>query len=160
MDEHLIKILNKATSDSYQESNVAIDHAYQYMKKADLNIDDINFDSLYNGDVVAIKLITRFSDELKNNNDKSKYINKWTKKLYSINEHYHYSEEILLSKDIEIASLKNKLKRQKNYSLKNRQNHNVHSSRSLDAEIQEFSNQCDAAIKRVRKKTRESMKYS
>jgi hypothetical protein len=82
MDETLVKILNMATSGSYEESNIAIEQAYKYMKKKGNNLDDINFNALYNGHVVAIKMIARFSHEQTFHKDQGEYITEWTKNIY------------------------------------------------------------------------------
>ena len=95
MDQTLVKILNMATSGSYEESNNAIEQAYRYMKKKGKDIKDIEFNSLYNGNVIAIKLIARFSHDYKFQNEQSDYITQWTRAIYGGNEHGNINHEIL-----------------------------------------------------------------
>ncbi|MBF0448142.1 MAG: hypothetical protein HQL67_08090 [Magnetococcales bacterium] len=85
MDKTLVKILNMATSGSHEESTIAIEQAYQFMKKRDLDLEDVQFDSLYNGDVVAIRLIYRFSQEIPFHKDQGVFIQTWVKKTYGSN---------------------------------------------------------------------------
>lgn len=82
MDKTLEKILNKATSSSYIESMIAIDQAYKHMKKKKYDIKTINFNALYNGDIVAVKLISRFSHDYIDNNERANFINTWTRAVY------------------------------------------------------------------------------
>jgi hypothetical protein len=79
MDATLVKILNMATSGSFEESNIAIEQAYKYMKKNGKGIEDIDFNSLYNGEVVAIKIIARLSHD---HTDQSDYIGMWANTIY------------------------------------------------------------------------------
>ncbi len=82
MDKTLVKILNMATSGSFEESNNAIEQAYRYMKRTGKKLEDIEFNSLYNGDVVAIKMIARFSHEHDFHKDQGEFINTWTNNIY------------------------------------------------------------------------------
>ncbi|MBF0193573.1 MAG: hypothetical protein HQL71_03405 [Magnetococcales bacterium] len=82
MDKTLVKILNMATSGSYDESNNAIEQAYKYMKRKGQKLEDIEFNSLYNGDVIAIKLIARFAHEQTSSKQQGDYISSWASTIY------------------------------------------------------------------------------
>ncbi|MBF0456218.1 MAG: hypothetical protein HQL72_15550 [Magnetococcales bacterium] len=84
MDAILVKILNMVTSGSYEESSIAVEQAYRYMKKNGKSLDDVNFNALYNGDVVAIKLIARFAHDYQSQKDQSRYISSWAKTVYGL----------------------------------------------------------------------------
>ncbi|MBF0193403.1 MAG: hypothetical protein HQL71_02550 [Magnetococcales bacterium] len=85
MDKILVKILNMATSNSYEESNNAIEQAYRIMKRQGKGLEDIQFNSLYNGKLVAIKMIARFAHEHAAPKDRGDYINMWTSNVYGNN---------------------------------------------------------------------------
>jgi hypothetical protein len=98
MDKTLVKILNMATSGSYEESNIAIEQAYKYMKRKGQNLEDIQFNSLYNGDVIAIKMIARFAHEHGTHQKQGDYINSWANTIYGGNSQGDVRREMQLKK--------------------------------------------------------------
>ncbi|MBF0359035.1 MAG: hypothetical protein HQL70_10545 [Magnetococcales bacterium] len=112
MDKTLVKILNMATSGSYEESNIAIEQAYKYMKKRGSKLEDIEFNSLYNGNVVAIKLIARFAHDQATHQDRDNYISGWAKAIYGGNSKGGVSQDVALknaSLERELATVKQTL---------------------------------------------------
>ncbi|MBF0382772.1 MAG: hypothetical protein HQL69_17255 [Magnetococcales bacterium] len=128
MDKTLVKILNMATSGSYEESNIAIEQAYRYMKRKGQNLEDIQFSSLYNGEVIAIKMIARFAHEQKSHQMQGDYISSWANTIYGGGSNVDSRREILLKKTQnanlakELASVKKTLKETQNQLLQEQQN--------------------------------------
>jgi hypothetical protein len=115
MDKTLVKILNMATSGSFEESNIAIEQAYKYMKKKGTKLEDLNFNGLYNGHIVAIKMIARFSYEQPNQKDQASYISSWTRTVYGTGSKGGSNREVMLVNqqkkklEVELKSVKNQL---------------------------------------------------
>jgi hypothetical protein len=135
MDKMLIKILNMATSNSFQESNNAIEQAYKIMKKQGKGLEDIQFNSLYNGKLVAIKMIARFAHEHTEQKDRGDYINMWASNVYGSNKKDNapvkkekisnevseiYSKHCILEQELDI--LKDSLKESEQKLLKEQEN--------------------------------------
>ncbi|MBF0381000.1 MAG: hypothetical protein HQL69_08275 [Magnetococcales bacterium] len=128
MDKTLVKILNMATSSSFEESNIAIEQAYRMMKKQGKGIEDIQFNSLYNGNLVAIKMIARFAHEHTEQKDRGEYINNWASSVYGSQNGDTVLNELSLKNsknsrlESELESLRDSLKQSQEKLLKEQQN--------------------------------------
>ncbi len=128
MDNILIKILNMATSNSYEESNIAIEQAYKIMKKQGKGLEDIQFNSLYNGNLVAIKMIARFAHEHTAQKDRGDYINMWAGSVYGSDNKATVLNKLSLknskntSLEKELETVKNSLKHSQEKLLQEQEN--------------------------------------
>lgn len=105
MDSTLVKILNMASSGSLTESDIAIEQSFNYMKKRGQSLRDVDFGALYRGDLVGIRLISRFAREITDPEERGAYIRSWTREFYGT----QIREKIVAADDKRTTQLKEEL---------------------------------------------------